>query len=344
MSDLLLSNNKLRVRESNTNLVISTLKHSHKATCAEISKTTGLSVATCGNIIKKLLSSGEILEGGFESYSSGRPAKQYVYNKNFSLVIAITLHEEQSTKLLQYAVANLYGEIIEKNIKNYPQITSDIINEVINKLLDSYSNIKSIGLGVPAVITKDDEIKNCDISELNNTTISQLIKTDKQDIKIAANRSPALSIYGYHTKHANLKDKISAAILCPATPPIGAGFVVNDQIYNGYYNIGGEIGNIANKYLDKFMPEPNEDNIPIRNTMFAISSIISTINPSTIVLMGADFSDSLYNQICSYCNEFFDSSYLPEFILLRDYSDAYINGTIQIAIDCLNPKVKLVIK
>ena len=45
MSDSFLINNKLRVKESNTNLVITSIKRTNTATCAEISKDTGLSIA-----------------------------------------------------------------------------------------------------------------------------------------------------------------------------------------------------------------------------------------------------------------------------------------------------------
>ncbi|HIU26216.1 MAG TPA: hypothetical protein IAC50_06975 [Candidatus Copromorpha excrementigallinarum] len=344
MKDELLINNKLRVKESNTNLVISTLKKFHTATCAEISKNTGLSVATCGNILKRLLESGEILDGGFESNSSGRPAKQYTYNKNFSLAAAVTIHEEQSVRLLQYAVADLYGDIIEKNFKRHEEITSSAISSLISELTLKYPSIRAIGFGVPAIINKDGEIINSDISELNGANIYELLKTPDVNIKIAADRSPALSIYGYHKKHPELKGTISAAVLCPQVPPVGAGFVINDQIYNGYYNIGGEIGFLAGRFLNEFFPEAQSFSKALRDTMFTVAAIVSTINPSTMVFMGTDFSKELFGEIQRCCEELFDPLYMPELVLLNDYSDEYIRGTIQIAIDCLNPKVKLVME
>ena len=116
MNNPVLTNNTLRVKESNTNLILDTLKSLQIATRAEIARITGLSIATCGNILKDLVTSGEILEGDLENCSGGRPARQYIYNKNFSLVIAMTIQSDKTLKTLQYAVTNLYGEIMEERI------------------------------------------------------------------------------------------------------------------------------------------------------------------------------------------------------------------------------------
>ena len=230
MSDSFLINNKLRVKESNTNLVIASIKRTNTATCAEISKDTGLSVATCGNIIKRLLASGEILDGGYENNSSGRPAKQYIYNKNFRLVTAITVHAEHSVRFLQYAVADLYGEILEKDFKKCSEITPSAINSLVSELTSRHQNIRAIGFGVPAIVDNKGVVMNSDIPELNSANIYDLTRTSNTDIKIAADRSPSLSIYGYCKSHPELKGTISAAILCPQEPPVGSGFVINDQI------------------------------------------------------------------------------------------------------------------
>ncbi len=341
MNDSILINNKLRMKESNTNLVLSTLHQVNSATCAEVSKLTGLSIATCGNILKRLLDSGEVLEGNFESYSSGRPAKKYVYNENFSLITAVTLHSENSSRYLQYAVANLYGDIIEHKTQTFDHIKFDTINDIIRKSIDDYKKIKAVGIGLPAVINKKGDIINSDINEINDSNILDLTGNLSENIETAANSSPAVSIYGYHKNHPELKNKVSVSLLCPSDP-IGAGIVINDQIYNGDFNIGGEVGFICNKFFNDFLSVRYDQNDKIKNVIFAIASIVSTINPTTIVLMGADFSKELFSKIYDCCKSLFPLDFFPELVLLNDYSDVYLNGTVQIAIDCLKPKIRLV--
>lgn len=342
MSKAVLSNNKIRMKESNENLVLSTLEQSHTATCAEISRTTGLSVATCGNILKRLLASGEILEGDYESQSSGRPAKQYSYNENFSLVTAITLQETESGHLIQHAIANLYGTIIEKNTEELETISPSDIDEIIHDSCEKYPNIKAVGLGVPSVIDRNGTIVSSDIAEIDGMNLADLITIPDPTIKTTINSSPAVSIYGYHRLHPELKDKVSVSLICPTN--LGAGIVVNEQIYNGDFNIGGEINFIANNFLKKFIIK--NDSVPdhFEDIMFSITALISTINPSSIVLMGSDFSDTLYHAIRSCCEDLFPGSFMPDLVPLRSYKDVYLHGAIQIAIDLLKPKVKLVAK
>ena len=140
MENPVLTNNTLRVKESNTNLILDTLKSVEIATRAEIAKRTGLSIATCGNILKSLLASGEILEGDLENCSGGRPARQYIYNKNFSLIIAMTIQSDTQLKTLQYAVTNLYGEILEERVKAYEKFHDEIFKEMpaVSLFADNY--------------------------------------------------------------------------------------------------------------------------------------------------------------------------------------------------------------
>ena len=58
MENYALINNVLRVKESNTRLVLTAIRKSKTATRKEISKSTGLSLSTCGNILKDLLATG----------------------------------------------------------------------------------------------------------------------------------------------------------------------------------------------------------------------------------------------------------------------------------------------
>lgn len=93
--------------------------------------------------------------------------RQYIYNKNFSLVIAMTIQSDKTLKTLQYAVTNLYGEIMEERIKAYDRIDPDTIKNLVSDLISAHSNIKSIGIGIPGFASKEGTIGINDIEELN---------------------------------------------------------------------------------------------------------------------------------------------------------------------------------
>lgn len=343
MNNPVLTNNTLRVKESNTNLILDTLKSLQIATRAEIARITGLSIATCGNILKDLVTSGEILEGDLENCSGGRPARQYIYNKNFSLVIAMTIQSDKTLKTLQYAVTNLYGEIMEERIKAYDRIDPDTIKNLVSDLISAHSNIKSIGIGIPRFASKEGTIGINDIEELNGVNLVDLLG-NAFGVKVSVDRSPSISAYGYYQAHAEHQGQTLATILTPLEHPVGAGFIINNQIYRGASNMEGEISYIYDSFASELQFADSTKPKLIQETLFSIAAIISTINPSVIVLMGKSFNVENFKTICDTCAEMFPSEFLPKFELQEDYSDVYLQGTIQIAIDCLKPKVKLIAK
>ena len=106
----------------------------------------------------------------------------------------------------------------------------------------------------------------------------------------------------------------------------------------------GEISYIYDSFASELQFADSTKPKLIQETLFSIAAIISTINPSVIVLMGKSFNVENFKTICDTCAEMFPNEFLPDFELQEDYSDVYLQGTIQIAIDCLKPKVKLIAK
>lgn len=336
-----LTNNTLRVKESNSNLILDTLKKFGTATRTEIARDTGLSIATCGNILKDLLKTGEILEGDLENCSSGRPARQYIYNKNFSLVIAMTIQSDQNLKTLQYAVTNLYGETVEEKIKAYDTIDPDTIVTLVDELIQLHPNIKAMGIGIPGYADKDGTIGITDVAELNGVNLAELLEK-KFDIKVAIDRSPAISAYGFCQKYPDAAEDALATILMPSQHPMGVGIVINGQIYKGATNLEGEISYIYDGFAKEFAPQQKGESSLVQESLFSVAAIIATINPSLIVFMGRSFTEETYEKIVEKSRAMFPENFLPKFQLYSDYSDVYLEGTIQIAIDCLKSKVKLV--
>ena len=343
MNNPVLTNNTLRVKESNTNLILDALKAKQIATRAEIARITGLSIATCGNILRDLLVSGEILEGDLENCSGGRPARQYIYNKDFSMVIAITIQSDKTLKTLQYAVTNLYGEITEERVRAYDSIDPETIKDLIANLIDTHPNIKAVGIGVPGFTNNDGTIINSDLAELKGVNLIAILERSF-DIKVAIDRSPAISAYGYYQNHAEHKGQALATILTPTEHPSGSGFVIGDQIYKGSSSMEGESSYIYSGLSSEFQKTDSPESKLIQETLFSVAAIISTLNPSILIFMGRSFNKEIYQSICSRCSEMFPKEFLPKFELQEDYSDSYLKGTIQIAIDCLKPKIKLIAK
>lgn len=79
------------MKKLNEELVRQTLKMMKQGTKSMVSKETGLSIATCANLLNELSVKGEALEQGMQESNGGRPAKLYRHNENFSYIACIII-------------------------------------------------------------------------------------------------------------------------------------------------------------------------------------------------------------------------------------------------------------
>jgi predicted transcriptional regulator len=81
--------NSMKLKQINVELIKSALKSKKYSTKNSIARSTGLSVGICGNILKELLLTGEVLKLKTDHSTGGRPAGRFVYNDNYAHVAAI---------------------------------------------------------------------------------------------------------------------------------------------------------------------------------------------------------------------------------------------------------------
>lgn len=331
-----LINNTARVKQTNMELIRTALKHLGKATRTDIAKSTDLSIATCGNLLAELVKNGEVLESDLDNNRGGRPARTYLYNKNYSLVLGIALHKDKDINYLRYIIANLFGEVLEDKSFTYNHsLTMDTIISHIDILIDKWPSIKAISIGIPGYTDKNGLILNNDITELNNVPIVKLLNT-KYDLNVSVSSSPQFTAYGYYTNHTELHQKPFVTLLAPEDHPVGAGIIINDTIYKGFTNLAGEIG-----YASIWNDSTSSYVASIEHT---ISSIITIIGPCKLLLTGNGISQDIFNQTIKSLSEKFPKEFLPEFEFKADATDDYISGVIQTAINSMTNNVQLVIR
>ncbi|MGO0861904.1 ROK family protein, partial [Clostridioides difficile] len=195
--------NTLQVKQLNKELIRSTLKKHEISTKSSIAKETGLSVATCGTILNEMLIDKEIIEIEQAESRGGRPACQYTYNKNYYHVVGIYANNESSSYEIGFAVANALEEIVEKEKFHPDGITYTVIEDLITKIVNKYSNIKAIGLGLPGVIY-DGYVDSCDIESLKKLDIGKMLKK-KFNVNIVIENDMNFITYGVYN-HLHIED------------------------------------------------------------------------------------------------------------------------------------------
>lgn len=336
-------NNTMRVKQVNVELVKTALKALAFGTKLAIANATGLSVATCGNILNELLERGEVIEADLEQPNGGRPARRFMYNANYSYIACIYVSNEGGIYKTIHVVTNLAGKILEEISMEVEVINYEVIDSLISKLICSYENIKAIGIGVPGIIHKG-EIGSCDIKELIDIPLATRLKA-KYGLQITVENDMNLISYGFYKRQNYDEDKTIAVVIFPKDNCSGAGIIVEGHIIRGNTNFAGEVSYLPFDHLR----EEQIMKITHREVYFplivkTIASIIAVINPETIVVTGGLIRSDMIIDISNSCETFIPHAHMPQIIIQENMQSDYIYGLVSMTLESLTCDIQLIEK
>lgn len=338
-----LVNNMIRVKQVNIELVKTALKALTFGTKLTIANATGLSVATCNNILNELLERGEVVEADLEQPNGGRPARRFMYNANYSYIACIYVNNEGGIYKIIHVITNLTGEIIEENSVEVEIINYEVIDNLIEKLIFNYENIKAIGIGIPGIVHKG-VIGAGDIEELVDLPLVTMLKA-KYNLEIIVENDMNLIVYGFYKKQNYDEEKTIAVVIFPQNNCSGAGIIVDGHIIRGNTNFAGEVS-----YLPFDISREEQIKQLNRIDSFSplmvktIASIIAIINPETIVLTGGLIRSDMLEDLSTACCKTIPHEHMPQIIIQENMQDDYINGLVSITLESLTCDIQLIEK
>ncbi len=336
--------NTMRIKQLNVELVKSALIEMTYGTKLTVANATGLSVATCGNILNELLENGEVIEVDTEQPNGGRPARRFTYNANYCYVGCMYIGYENGVPKITYAVSNLIGEIIEENSVILDSIDYGAIENLIVQLTETYDMIKAIGIGVPAVVYEGIVVGDCDIRNLINFPLEKKLKA-RFPLEIVVENDMNLIAVGFYRKQNYDQDKNIAVIEFPKDKCIGSGIIIEGHIIKGNTNFAGEVSYLPfditqEEQLKRLDSE--EGFLPL--AVKTIVSVIAVINPDTIVLTGELVRSDMLEEISHECLKTIPKEHMPRIIIREDIYEDYMNGLISVTIESLTCDIQLVKK
>jgi len=328
--------NTAQVKNYNIKIIKNALKALPSGTKNTISKITGLSVATCNTILNELDASREILEVESEYSSVGRPAKAYRFNENYSYICCIYMIYENNEKILNYAVTNLLGNIIEEQSIIKETIDSIVIEKLIEILVLKYPNIEGIGIGIPGVVTKSNIIDFCDIEELSNCALAEQL-TNKFGKYVVIENDMNLIAYGFY-QAGEYEESTSIAVVSFFKDNLpGSGIIVDGHIIHGNTNFAGEVSYLPFGCTHEQQKEILKDRKGIIKIVSnTICSLAAVINPQTIVIIGTILTDDILKEICDSVDEIIPKKHIPQILLEHNVNNYYLNGLSSMTLESLN--------
>lgn len=290
-----------------------------------IAKATGLSVATCGNILNDLLVTGEIIELPLAESTGGRPSRQFKYNKDFAYIGCLYLSNASSDNSINYGVFNMAGELVHENNHHATNISLKLIDQIITLMINAYSEIRILSIGIPGVV-KDGHILSCDFESMEKFDLCGYIEEKYQISAVVENDINATAL-GYYDIHGDEDIESLAYLYYPENVCPGSGFIINGQILRGFSNYAGEIGHLPTKTNHQVVCHPviSKENIPMYIAE-AIASINCIINPGNVVVSYEAKEESLHGKVLMALYELVPNEHLPKLIFDEDIHSSYMRG------------------
>lgn len=234
------------VKQINKSIVFTYIGKNGPVSRAQISKDTGLNKATVSTMVSELITDSFVYEIGAGQSSGGRKPVLLYFNNLAGYSIGIDL----GVNYLLGVLTDLSGNIIEE--MNIPLKETDveyvmneicsIIETLIKSAPESPYGIVGIGIGVPGMIDRDENILFAPNLKWRQIDLKQIIE-NKFNIPTKVENEANAGCYGEQLYGAG--KNIANLIYLSIGIGIGGGIIINNTLYTGTSGISGEMGHLT---------------------------------------------------------------------------------------------------
>lgn len=237
------------IKRSNQDLVLDVIRTEGPLSRTKLSRITNLSSPTVSRIVNFLMREGIIVEAGKEESISGRKAVLLEFNSDGGYVVGAEVGEVK----VRAALADLKGSIQQElTAPTFPhqggEISLNQLTATIQKLLTrgkvKTSEVKMIGVSVPSPVDKatGKVVLASTIEGWYNLPLQDILQREfgipaliENNVNMAALGEKS---YGIGKRSKNL-------IYVAVSTGIGAGIIMENELYYGTHNLAGEISHMA---------------------------------------------------------------------------------------------------
>ncbi|MDQ7037332.1 MAG: ROK family transcriptional regulator [Anaerolineae bacterium] len=252
---------------------MSSLRKHPSQTRAKLSKQTGLTRSTISNLTDELITKNFVHEVGYEPSSGGRRGILLELNPQGGSAIAVKINASS----VQCALSNFVGEISWHKLIPLTSTKTDYVLDIAKNLIQeaiqqNHNNVPILGIGVGATGLISDEgiviySKFMDWENVNFRPDWE----NKFNLPVSVDNEVSLAAFGENHYGAGMKD--SHFIFVEIGYGLGAGVVIDGQLYQGKNGYAGEIG-----YLMSVQPDSNGTIQPVSlQSMTNIPRLVQTV-------------------------------------------------------------------
>jgi len=232
-----------QTRAHNASLVLRALYDLGPISRAEIARLTGLTRTSVGELVAELTTDGLAQEVGRGPSTGGKAPTLVSLIDDARHMVTLDLGERTFTA----ALLNLRGEIRRRAARNLEGADGDaavaLVHDLIDELLDGpHSKILGIGVGTPGIVDGDGTIRwAVNLSWTDLPLGKRLAERYKLPVVVANDsRAAAFATFLFEGE-----DRPANLIALKVGHGIGAGLVLNGELFDGDGFGAGEIGHIV---------------------------------------------------------------------------------------------------
>ncbi|MBI9012300.1 MAG: ROK family transcriptional regulator [Clostridiales bacterium] len=234
------------VRISNQELIIQYLMKNGETSRAKLAKNLNISKPTISLNAEKLIEKEILMETGEGESSGGRKPTLLNFNYNHRILVAIDLNRNQPL----IALSNLSGQLkfsttLEMEVTEKKPFLVQRLTTAINDLITSHdydlSSLGAISIAVPGVI--DDLTDEIFANPQDNLwTDLKLKKVLSEIYHVPVIMKNDISMAALGEKHYGVGQNYDDLMYVSSGSGVGAGLIVNGELFQGKRNFAGEIG------------------------------------------------------------------------------------------------------
>ncbi|MBS2970078.1 ROK family protein [Metabacillus sp. KIGAM252] len=308
------------------------------ATKAELSRKLDISFPTISKFLTQMEKDGELLTMGFDDSSGGRRARRYVYNPEYMLGLSVILEKSET----HYTVFTCLGEVKEhRMLESVLMKDLDLLTGQMEKILQSYPNIRSIAIGVPGSV-KDGCVFFIPDYELFDQFHVKEYFEDRFSIPVAVENDMNAAVLGYY-KNKGVADESLVYMYSGKNGP-GAGILINGAVIRGSTFFSGEVSFVP-LYDDRNFLQALQNGAGFRNPdsskgieYDAISrmaaSFTAMINPRFIIFSQEEVDEAAIKEIELRSAHYIPAEHLPK-LVISDWKRDYLYGLQSLGLDLM---------
>ncbi len=318
------------VKRQNMDLIRRILWQGERLTKLEISKRTGLSVATCNTLLNELEKRGEVSGEKAQIKDVGRTSILYQYNEGFESYICVSYQLIAAVKTVQVFVLSPLGNILASYERDFSVLDYKAIEGMIETALEKHANASQILVGTPSV-AEDGVVRHCDVAEMEGIPLVRLLE-QRFGLPVHMENDIHYKAYGYYKKEGKTDDIVTLCFF-PANVLPGTASVYHGMILKGYNQFAGMVGFLPYEFDRKEELELLSPQTALPVIIKAVASLIVAINPSLLLLAGDLLDEEKAGLVYRGCLRWIPEEYMPDFSYTDDIDRYYREGMYQKALD-----------